>query len=677
MKIMKISQKTKEMKIETTFPTWFHKQILEYTKNWTENLPLSQSDTNVITEWAYAVKPDLTNINLQEAFTMASDWKIEEERKEAIRNYKTHDIVYKFKDGWEIVKLSYDDIDPENDLMGSADDTPIGAMDESQYSQHQFIGDSYISGDKVETKMKEGEYIIYSLRDPDNYPHATIEMRGFNKNNYLEVLQIFAAGSDGLKKVTEKYWTEYRHPEEAKVSEFLEWLKTQGYKFLPVGDSSGSTINIASLAETSLKNDYGIPLSFWEIGGDEDNYYKNLVEAYQEGISGAYWYHSKPEKTVDALIQYAINNDELNLLQQAVEGYSIKTKNKEGKEYTQYKGLQEWANEAWFEYEMYTDFENPRPEEEDYPDKEDFMLPPDIPEGQKEFQGMPEAQPRFDEEAYNEAIKEWNEVEKEYEAELSMHQENFEPFEFEKYVYNELQKALETQRKEEPEKEISKKKQMTQMTQMTTKMYKIAKEEIPDAKTLALYTETLKSYLRDIPDLDEQIVELIKSLPSPKKIKRDFSIKECELLFESIGYVWKKITGQKLIQENEIINPPESLLGNYWLINNGILLHGVNHYGIIKKNATLICALLNINGFALQEYLSSKPCNLIKFIIDNGGIRIFVNKDKKLYAQMSPETYGKWGRDKIKKYDFKLKAVKVIDSEAPYNGWKSGITIKL
>ena len=212
---------------------------------------------------------------------------------------------------------------------------------------------------------------------------------------------------------------------------------------------------------------------------------------------------------------------------------------------------------------------------------------------------------------------------------------------------------------------------------MTTRIYKIAKEEVPDAKTLALYTETLKSYLRDVPDLSEEITEIIKSLPSPKKIKRDFSIKECEILFESIGYIWKKITGQKLIQENEIINPPETLFGNYWLINNGILLSGINHYGIIKQNTSLICALLKINGFALQEHLHSNPNNLIKFIIDNGGIRMFINKDKKLYAQMSSETYGKWGRAKIKKYDFKKKIVKVIDLNAPYKGWKSGIAIIL
>ena len=671
---MKIAQETKKtqeakgIKIETTFPTWLHKQIMEHTDDWTKNPTISQDDTNLIAEWAYTTKPDLKNFNLQDASTTASNWKIEETRIKAVKNYQTHDVVYKFKDGWEIVKLSYNDIPPENDLMKSGRNAPLGSMHESEYGQDYFIGDEE-GGKKVMEEMGKDEFIIYSLRDIYNYPHATIEITA-NKNN-LQILQIFAPFREGLKEMKIHEWTEYHHPYENKIKEFISWLKTQGYTLLPLG--SEEDVKIKELSDTPLENEYGIPLSFWGIGGTEDNYYEALLEAFQEGVSGSYWYENSSFKAVDALIQYAQNNNELNLLQLAVEGYSIKTRNKDNKERTQYKGLEEWANESWNENEMYIEFENPRPDEDDYPEKENFMIPPDVSENQKEFPEMPESQPRFNEEAYNEALKEYQEAERAYGKELTEHQDYFEPLEFSNYVYKNVQEALKKQGKEEPQKEVNKK------ATMTTRIYKIAREEVevPDAQTLALYTETLKSYIRDIPDLSEEIVEIVKSLPAPKKIRHDFSIKECEILFESIAYVWKKITGQKLIQEQEIINPPETLFGNYWLINNGILLHGVNHYGIIKQNASLLCALLKINGFALQEYLGSRPNDLIKFIIDNGGVRMFVNKNKKLYAQMSPETYGKWGRAKVKKYDFKLKAVKVIDLRAPYKGWKSGITIKL
>ncbi|GAF77777.1 unnamed protein product, partial [marine sediment metagenome] len=67
----------------------------------------------------------------------------------------------------------------------------------------------------------------------------------------------------------------------------------------------------------------------------------------------------------------------------------------------------------------------------------------------------------------------------------------------------------------------------------------------------------------------------------------------------------------------------------------------------------------------------------IRFILENGGVRLFVNKNKKLYAQMSSTIYGKFGKKKIKKYDFPERIVRIIDFKAPYKGWKSGIAIKL
>lgn len=678
MKIKKISQQVQQVQeeLEMPFPTWLHQQTMEYTKGWTKRLPITQDDLNTIAEWVYATKPNLMGLNLEQASEEAWDWKIEKNRKKHVKNYKTHDVVYKFKDGWEIVKLSHEmDIVSENVLMripeskGGQEESPIGTLEESEYGRDQFIGEVYIDSETNQTKMKEGEYVIYSLRDPNNYPHATIEIE--TDNSDLQVLQIFSG--EELTETKEAYgFTKYSHPQETKVKEFLAWLKTQGYNLTPLG--LNEEVKVKDLADTPLENEYGIPLTLWGIGGNEDAYYENLMEAFQEGYNGgSQWHERGPKKAVDAIVVYAINNNELNELQQAIEGYSIQAKNKEGKEYTQFKGLEEWASNTWLEAEEQIQFDNPRPDDEDYPVKEDFITPPAIPEGQEEFKEMPEAQPVFNEEAYNQAVKEYQEAETAYEEELTQHQEYFEPYEFSNYVYKEVHKALEAHKgKEEQNKEVSKK-----TANMNTRIYKIAKEEVPDAINLALYAESLKSYIKDIPNLDEQIVELIEALPAPRKIRQDFSLKECEVLFETIGYVWKKLTGQKLIQEKEMTDPPETLMGNYLLVKPGILLHGINIYGIVKQNASLISTLLNINGFALQEYLCNKPNNLIKFLLENGAIRLFINKQKNLYAQMSSETYGKFGKQKIKKYDFKNKIVKIIDFEAPYNGWKSGIAIKL
>jgi len=216
---------------------------------------------------------------------------------------------------------------------------------------------------------------------------------------------------------------------------------------------------------------------------------------------------------------------------------------------------------------------------------------------------------------------------------------------------------------------------------MKTRIHKVA-AEVPDAKlptpeTMAAFVESLKVYLKDNPKLKEELKYAIENLPSPTQIIKDYSMEECKLLYETIGHLWKKITGKTPIEINEIEESPVTLLGNYWMIRNGILLSGTNHTTIIKKNINLICSLLNVNGFALQQHLASPPDNLIRFILKNGGVRVFINKDREAYFQMSEETYSKWGRKKVKGLDFNPKVVKVIDFNAKYDGWHSGITVKL
>ena len=228
------------------------------------------------------------------------------------------------------------------------------------------------------------------------------------------------------------------------------------------------------------------------------------------------------------------------------------------------------------------------------------------------------------------------------------------------------------------QKQVSKEKGNHEMTNII----KIAKDKniadrLPNGEALALQVKVLQMHLKDNPKLNETFAELIKELPSPRQIRQDFSQKECEILYETVEYLWKNIAGEKLVPEKELYKAPESLQGNYWLLPRGLLLHGLNHYSIAKQNSNLVCSLLGIGPWAFQEHLCSKPNNLVWLIMNHGGVRLFITKDKRLYAQMSSEGYAKIGRSKIRKLDFKLKVVKLIDLKAPYNGWKSGITIKL
>ena len=202
-------------------------------------------------------------------------------------------------------------------------------------------------------------------------------------------------------------------------------------------------------------------------------------------------------------------------------------------------------------------------------------------------------------------------------------------------------------------------------------------KDIPSPNVLATYIEALKTYLKDASSISKMISEQIENLPSPSQVKKNYSFQECKLLFETVNFLWKKITKKDIIDESKITRAPETLSGNYWMLKNGVLLKGNNHFSIIKQNTSMFCSLLNLNAFTLLQYLSTNPNKLIFYIIKNGGVRIFINQDKKAFFQMSEHIYGRWGKKKVKELDFDKKIVKILNFNQNYNGWSSGIAIKL
>ena len=218
-----------------------------------------------------------------------------------------------------------------------------------------------------------------------------------------------------------------------------------------------------------------------------------------------------------------------------------------------------------------------------------------------------------------------------------------------------------------------------EVNSMITRIEKIAfkGDDLPNDETLGAYVDAIQLYYKDHPDVNNVIADQIQKLPSARKIRLDYSEEECKILFESVAYIWREITGQDIIEESKITKGEDAFTGNYWLLENGVILEGINHYSIIKQNATMFSTLLNVNGFALQHYLSSSPEKVIYFIIKNGGIRMLIRKDNKGYFQLSERTYAQWGKSKIKTFDLREKIVKILDSKAPYQGWNSGIPIKL
>lgn len=213
-----------------------------------------------------------------------------------------------------------------------------------------------------------------------------------------------------------------------------------------------------------------------------------------------------------------------------------------------------------------------------------------------------------------------------------------------------------------------------------TKIIKIAKiddDEIATPEDIAAYVQSLKLYLNRKQVKNSDLQEKIKMLPSPKRILKHMSMEEIRILTEVVGYIWKEITKNNIIEESKMTRAPDKLMGNYLIISKGVLLSGPNHFTIIKQNLNLFRTLLDINAFAMHEKMSGNPNDLIKLIIDHGAIRIFINKNKQSFFQLTDETYSKWGKKKIQKYEFKNKIVKIIDKRQHYKGWESGIVVIL
>lgn len=206
---------------------------------------------------------------------------------------------------------------------------------------------------------------------------------------------------------------------------------------------------------------------------------------------------------------------------------------------------------------------------------------------------------------------------------------------------------------------------------------KVPDEDIPSVEDIALHVESLKLHLKRGQVKDKDLADKIDKLPSPKYIIKNFSIEEIRVITETVGYLWKQIANGDILQEVKIKKAPEMLMGNYWILNKGVILNGPNHYTIIKQNMNLFVSLLDINAFAMHDRLASNPNDVIKLVLDHGGVRVFINDKQESYFQLTDETYSIWGRKKIRKYEFDNKVVKVIDKRQPYKGWGSGITVKI
>lgn len=202
--------------------------------------------------------------------------------------------------------------------------------------------------------------------------------------------------------------------------------------------------------------------------------------------------------------------------------------------------------------------------------------------------------------------------------------------------------------------------------------------DVPTPDKLALYVESLKLQLKKTKSpLAKEVLHAIESLP-PANAVRKLGSEECVVLFETIGWLWKNISGEDINEKEKKSEPIEFFMGHYWILKNGMFLEGVNHYTIIKQNINLFSQILNVDSSVFLHAMSiGDNEKLIFTAIANGAIRAFFNDKKECFAQMSAKTYGDWGRNKIQKLDFPKKHIKIIDVNKPYVGWDTGIFVKV
>jgi len=110
------------------------------------------SDLIGIFDWIRDQKPDLDKLDFEEAKESSDEWHEGFVESDKTGEYKTKNVDYDFGDGYTMVLVPVEDLDAEGDLMGHC----VGSYEE-----------------QVESGTK-----IYSLRDPQNKPHVTIEFSG-------------------------------------------------------------------------------------------------------------------------------------------------------------------------------------------------------------------------------------------------------------------------------------------------------------------------------------------------------------------------------------------------------------------------------------------------------------------------------------------------------------------
>ena len=126
--------------------------ILNRAPGW--SLSYIQPIFDQIGDWARAMNIQLASYDLPRAMNESNKWHEEEAAKGGGNGYEEKNIVHSFSNGWTIREVRTErDLQVEGNLMGHCVGSYCGPV-------------------------QRGDSTIFSLRDPQNAPHVTIEMEG-------------------------------------------------------------------------------------------------------------------------------------------------------------------------------------------------------------------------------------------------------------------------------------------------------------------------------------------------------------------------------------------------------------------------------------------------------------------------------------------------------------------
>jgi len=150
-----------------------------------------------------------------------------------------------------------------------------------------------------------------------------------------------------------------------------------------------------------------------------------------------------------------------------------------------------------------------------------------------------------------------------------------------------------------------------------------------------------------------------------------------DVLYRSVRHIWKGMTGNEPEFASEH-SDSKDLDGSYWMMPGGVLITGFNHFQAAKENRILVCSILNINPLVFEKLLASGDTGeVINLIIARGGVRTLISREKSEVVMQTSEASWPWVKDKLEKMYHKNKIAKVLDLSKPYDGWTSGVTIRV